>query len=84
MAANGSLPYTFAHLLPESHEAEAPTVSPIVPKEMAAPVLPKKVPLKKELLVNTSTNDAPNTPALTDFPDLLVLVHKYRAYHCIE
>lgn len=42
------------------------------------------MPLRKELLVSTSTDDAPKTPALTDFPNRLVYVQKYDSYHRVE
>lgn len=40
--------------------------------------------LQKELLVNTSTNDAPKAPDLTDCPDSLPPVTKYKACHRVE
>lgn len=52
---------TFAHLRFLSNKAEEPTAAPIVHNETTAPVLPKDVPLQKELLVNTSTEDEPET-----------------------
>ena len=37
--------------------------------------------MQKELLVNTAIDDAPKTRAMTTYPDTLVPVQKYHAYH---
>lgn len=71
-ATSGMCDPTFAHLRPQSHESEAPSAPPIVHKEAAAHVPPKMVPLYKELPVNTSAEDAPNTSALTECSDPVV------------
>lgn len=64
-AIDGITPTEYAHLLPQSIDASRPHVH----NATAAPVRPQNVPLQKELLVNTKTDDAPKTPAMSDWDD---------------
>lgn len=77
-ATSGICDPTFAHLRSGSHETEVPTAPPSIHKATEAPVLPKQGLLQKAILVNTSSNDAPMIPALTDCYDPLVSVQKYK------
>ena len=95
-AGEGTSPEGFKHLIPkpivEDHpvvhsETEVPTAAPLVPvvhndTQVPAPLLP--VPMQKEMLVSTTTNEAPKTPDLTDCDDPLRSVQKYKAYFRIE
>ena len=56
---------------------------PVVHNETAVPAPLLAVPMQKEILVSTTTNDAPKTPDLTDFDDPLRSVQKYKAYFLI-
>lgn len=71
-AIEGTSPKDFEHFLAKSTVA----TPPIVHNETAEPILPQAVPLRKKLLVSTTTADAPKTPGLTDCDDLLRPVQK--------
>ena len=83
-AITGTCDPDFEHLIPRSPEADANPAPIIEPIETVAPVTQPQavppVPMQKELLVNTSVDDAPKTPALTDCVDPLVPIQKYKAY----
>ena len=77
-----------APLVPVVHrETEVPAPAPLVTVvqiETTVTTLPPSVPLQKEMLVSTTTNDAPKTPDLTACADPLRTVQKYKAYFRIE
>ena len=85
---DGDMRPRLEHLIPRSPEADA-NPAPIIERiETVAPVTKPQavppVPMQKELLVNTSVDDAPKTPAVTDCVDPLVPIQKYKAYYRAE
>ena len=64
-----------APMMPVVHNETAETSVP-------TPFLP--VPMKEDMLVSTTTNDAPKTPGFTDCDDPLRSVQKYKAYFRVE
>ena len=83
-AVTGDCNPAFAHLLPRRGEMLSPPIAAVGDNAATPPVQQKPVALQKELLVNTAVDDAPKTPALTDCPDPLVPVQKYKAYFRVE
>lgn len=77
-------PHTFAHLPPRLGKDKAPVDPPTVHKETTAPVVRKQVPLQKELMVNTFTDDVPKTPALTNCNNPLIPVQIFKTYFRVE
>ena len=61
----------------------APMV-PVVPIKTTVPTPLPAVPLQKELLVSTSTDDAPKAPDLTKCENPMKVVQKYKAYFRIQ
>ena len=57
---------------------------PVVPTKTTVPTLLPDVPFQKEMLVSTTTNDAPKTPDVTKCDDPLKVVQRYKAYFRIE
>ena len=75
-------------LVPASQsETEAQPAAPlvlVVPTKTTVPTPLPAVPMQKEMLVSTTTNEAPKTPDVTKCDDPLKVVHKYKAYFRIE
>ena len=79
-AGEGTSPEGFKQLIPKS----AVEGIPVVQNETAVPAPLLAVPMQKDMLVSTTTNDAPKTPYLTDCDDPLRSVQKYKAYFRIQ
>jgi len=61
----------------------APMV-PVIPNKTTVPTPLPALPLQKEFLVSTSTDDAPKAPDLTKCEDPMKVVQKYKAYFRIQ
>lgn len=83
-AVTGGCEPAFAYLLPLSREVPAPLAHTVGNNERTILVQQKQVPLQKELLVNTTVDDAQKTPALTACADPLVPVQDYKSYQRVE
>ena len=61
----------------ETEAQPAAPLVPFVPIKTTVPTSLPAVPLQKEMLVSTTTNDAPKAPDVTKCDDPLKVVHKY-------
>ena len=68
----------------EAEAQPAAPLVPVVPNKTTVPTPLPAVPLQKEFLVSTSTDDAPKAPDLTKCVDPMKVVQKYKAYFRIE